>query len=395
MAYETLLEEDRNLKFLVQDVPESRDEADSISKYVVNLESASAVYLPKYSLDSENRAVKQETRRLRTVSKELLEKFGRNAHQNGVIALLTFKDKLEDEQVKKLPSLLKSVCDVQMVLYHSSHFAILQMEVKSYTLLGDKILEENGYNIQNMIITHLEALSLDALPNCFIELLTGKSNAVSIQNVLSNALVRFCGSFRYLRLNEGDELDLKASNPPVGFKPSVSLTLLFSKRAQGNAKQFNAILSDDNSTWERYQHPDVVCIPFEQLFLLRNYSAPLVGLIGGNDVPGVRISVMFSTKKEEMTEFYRVLTGRSPICRSDKTGTSYMIYPIAAHLELQLICNESIHTDPSDSIAICIRIKDHEKVSTALGQPLTCIDAGHWETSDPVGNRIKLFVPFE
>ena len=246
-----------------------------------------------------------------------------------------------------------------------------------------------------MYLLFLIALSLDALPNCFIELLTGKSNAISIQNVLSNALVRFCGSFGYLRLYEGDEPDLKPSNPPVGFKPSVSLTLLFSKHAHGNAEQVNAILSDDNSTWESYQHPDVVRSPFEQFFLLRNYSAPLFGLISGNDVPGVRISVMFSTKKEEMTEFYHVLSGRSPVCRSDKTGTSYIIYPIATHLELQLIYNETIHTDPSDSIAICIRIKDHEKVSTALGQPLTCIDAGHWETSDPVGNRIKLFAPFE
>ena len=67
MAYETLFEEDLNLRFLVQDVPESRDEVDSISKHVVNLESGSAVYLPKYSLDSENRAFKQEARRLRTV----------------------------------------------------------------------------------------------------------------------------------------------------------------------------------------------------------------------------------------------------------------------------------------------------------------------------------------
>ena len=395
MAYETLFEEDRNLRFLVEDVPESRDEADSISKHVVNLECGSAGHLPKYSLDSENRAVKQETKRLRTVSKELCRKFGLGARQNGVVALLTFKDKLEEEQLKRLPSLLKSVCDVQMVLYHSSHFVVLQMETKSYALLGDKILEGNGCNIQNMIITHLEALSLDELPNCFVELLTGKSNAVSIRSVLSDALVRFCSSFGYLRLYEGDELDQKPNNPAVGFKPCVSLTLLFSKRAPRNAEQFNAILSHDNSTWERYHQPDAVRSPFEQLFLLKNYPAPLFGLISGNDVPGVRISVMFSTKKDEMTEFYRVLTGRSPVSRSDKTGTCYSIYPIATHLELRLIYNETLHTDPSDRIAICIRIKDHEKVSTALGQPLTCIDAGHWETSDPVGNRVKLFAPFE
>ena len=43
-----------------------------------------------------------------------------------------------------------------MVLYCSSNLAIVQMDTTSYTLLGDKILEGNGYEIQNMIITHLE-----------------------------------------------------------------------------------------------------------------------------------------------------------------------------------------------------------------------------------------------
>ena len=67
MAHETLCEEDLNLKFLVEDLPESRDEVDSVSKHVINFESGTAAYLPKYCLDSENRAVKNETRRLRTV----------------------------------------------------------------------------------------------------------------------------------------------------------------------------------------------------------------------------------------------------------------------------------------------------------------------------------------
>ena len=71
-------------------------------------------------------------------------------------ALLTFKDELKDDQVKKLPSLFKGVCDLQMVLYHSSNIAIAQMDAKSYNLLGDKILEGNGYHAQDLIITHLE-----------------------------------------------------------------------------------------------------------------------------------------------------------------------------------------------------------------------------------------------
>jgi hypothetical protein len=225
---------------------------------------------------------------------------------------------------------------------------------------------------------------------------TPKSNGETIQKELSNVLVTFCGSFKYLCLREGDVPDLKPNNPPVFLKPSVSLTLLFSKRAQRNAEKFNAILSDKDSPWVRYEPPDVVRVPFEQLFLLKNHSALPLGLISGNDVPGVRISVMFSTKKEEMAEFYRVLTGKTPVCRSDKTGTSYIIYPIATHLELQLIYNSTIHTDPSSNVVtICVRIADHEKVSTALHQPLTSIDAGHWETCDPVGNRIGLFTPFE
>ena len=70
--------------------------------------------------------------------------------------LLTFRDKLGDEQAKKLPSVLNDVCKDVMVLYCSSNLAIVQMDTTSYTLLGDKILAGNGYEIQNMIITHLE-----------------------------------------------------------------------------------------------------------------------------------------------------------------------------------------------------------------------------------------------
>ena len=74
--------------------------------------------------------------------------------------MLTFKDELKDEEAKRLPSFLKDVCDVQMVLYHSSRFALLQMEVESYTLLGNKILEGNGYKTQGLIVTHLEGKKL-------------------------------------------------------------------------------------------------------------------------------------------------------------------------------------------------------------------------------------------
>ncbi len=236
-------------------------------------------------------------------------------------------------------------------------------------------------------------MSLDPLPSCFVHLLTPKSNAEAIQRAFSNALVTFCGFFKYLRLYEGVEPDLKPSSPPVNPKPSVSLTLLFSKHAKGNAEKFSAILSEGDSTWVRYQPPDAVRVPFEELFLLKNHSAPLLGLISGSDIPGVRISVMFSTKKEAMEEFYRVLTGRTPVSRCDKTGTSYLIYPVTTHFELQLIHNSTIHTDPSSNVAICVRVTDHKELSTALGQPLTSIGTGHWETCDPVGNRIKLFTP--
>jgi hypothetical protein len=73
MAHENALEEDRNLRFLLEDVPEDRDEVDSVSKQVINFESGS-VYLPKYFIDSENHAVRKGTRRLRMVS-GLLDNF--------------------------------------------------------------------------------------------------------------------------------------------------------------------------------------------------------------------------------------------------------------------------------------------------------------------------------
>lgn len=215
------------------------------------------------------------------------------------------------------------------------------------------------------------------------------SNAESIQRALSTVLVTFCSSFKYLRLREGPESDLKPTNP------SVSLTLLFSKRAQRNAEKLNAILSEHDSPCVSYQRPDVVRVPFEQLFSLKNHSTPLLGLISGYDVPGVRITVMFSTKKDEMAEFYRILTGKDPVCRSDEVETTYMIYPIATRLELQLIYNSTIRADPSSNVGICVRITDHEKLASTLCQPLTCVDTGHWETCDPVGNRIILFTPFE
>ena len=231
-------------------------------------------------------------------------------------------------------------------------------------------------------------LSSVQLPSCFIELLTPMTNAESIQRDLSIVLVTFSGSFKYLRLREGKS-DLKPTNP------STSITLLFSKLAQRNADKLCAILSERDSPYVRHQRPDVVRVPFEQLFLLKNHPAPLLGLISGSNAPGVRITVMFSTKKDEMAEFYRIVTGKDPVCRCDQAETTYMIYPLATHLELELIYNSTIHADPSSSIGICVRIKDHEKLSAALRQPLTCIDTGHWETSDPVGNRIKLFTPFE
>lgn len=218
---------------------------------------------------------------------------------------------------------------------------------------------------------------------------TPKSIGEAIQQELSSVLVTFCGSFKYLRLHDAEQPDQKPSNP------SVSLTLLFSKRAQENAVKLNALLSDEQAPWIEYQPPEVVRVPFEQRFVLKKHPALLLGLITANDIPGIRISVTFSAKKQEMLQFYRVLTGKNPVCRTERTGTAYIIYPIAKNLELQLIYNPTVHTDTPSNIAVCIRIVDPEKISTALAQPLTFIDDGYWETSDPVGNRIRLFTPFE
>ena len=66
MAYDSSSSEDLNLRFLLEDIPEDRDEVDSVSRHVIDFESRPV--LPKYFVDSENRAFKQKTTRLRTVS---------------------------------------------------------------------------------------------------------------------------------------------------------------------------------------------------------------------------------------------------------------------------------------------------------------------------------------
>lgn len=59
--------EDLNLKFLVEDLPESREEVDSVSKQVISFECGSES-LPKYFVNSDIHAVQKEKPRLRTVS---------------------------------------------------------------------------------------------------------------------------------------------------------------------------------------------------------------------------------------------------------------------------------------------------------------------------------------
>lgn len=240
----------------------------------------------------------------------------------------------------------------------------------------------------------LVALCLDRWPSCFIELSTLKSDGEMIQRDFSNLLVTFCSSFKYLRLYERDVPAVKPENPDI--KPCVSLTLLFSKSAPANAKRFREMLNEKDSPWLSYQPPDFVRVPFEELFLLKNHSAPLLGFIPNNHVAGVRISLIFSSKKDEMVEFYRIVTGRVPVLHDGKAGTIFIIYPIATHLELQLIFNPTIHANTlRNGVVLCVRIRDHEKISLALRQPLKCIDTGFWETFDPVGNNIRLFTPFE
>ena len=77
-----------------------------------------------------------------------------------MLALLRFKHALSDEQAKKLPSVVRDLCNNAVVMYHSSNLALLHMEAKSYTSLGEKIVEKNGLNIQDMIITHLEGIRM-------------------------------------------------------------------------------------------------------------------------------------------------------------------------------------------------------------------------------------------
>ncbi|XP_028394717.1 uncharacterized protein LOC114518885 [Dendronephthya gigantea] len=388
MAYDSGSEEEMDWSFLCEDSPEGVDEVDAVSNQVINFESETS-YMPKYFVDSNNRAVKKETRRLRTVSEKILKTFGNIPYlQNGMAALLKFSDEVDSKQ---LLTALRDVCNevVFEVLYHNSNLAIVYMNATSYTFIGEKIMNGNGFKMQDMFVTHLEALCLDPLPRFLVEISTPKSTGEAFQRELSAVLVTFRGSFKYLRLHEGDEPDME---------PSVSVTLLFSKRAQRNADKFQALLCEKNTSWKRYERPEAVRVPYEQLFSSRNHSSLVLGIICGNDIPGVRISVMFSSMKDEMIKFYSVLTGMSPVCRSDNNGTSYLKYPVARNLELQLIHNSTIPTNPSSNVAICVRVKDHEKISASLEshhQSLTSSDEGHWETCDPVGNRVLLFTPFE
>lgn len=98
------------------------------------------------------------------VAESTLRKFSRNVPylQDGVAALLTFKTTLQEDQVKKLPSFLKDACDgaVFHVLYNYMNMAIIMMEAKSYTFIGDKIVEGNGFKIQNMLVTSLEGKNI-------------------------------------------------------------------------------------------------------------------------------------------------------------------------------------------------------------------------------------------
>ena len=81
------------------------------------------------------------------------------------------------------------------------------------------------------------ALCVDNVPNYFLEMSTSRGRGQEIQRQLSSALVTFCATFKYLRLREGDDegvLSEPASEQRPTY-PSISLTLMFSKLAQGNA----------------------------------------------------------------------------------------------------------------------------------------------------------------
>ena len=238
------------------------------------------------------------------------------------------------------------------------------------------------------------ALCVDNVPNYFLEMSTSRGRGQEIQRQLSSALVTFCATFKYLRLREGDDegvLSEPASEQRPTY-PSISLTLMFSKLAQGNAARLEDTLRSESSSWRTCHSPDAVRAQNEQLFALKNHAGPLLGLKSGCPLPGVRISVTFAQKLEEMEKFYQVITGVRPAPREDhKTGTSYRIYPIARNFELQLVYNSAVQTDKVQNLRICLRIANHQEFTAELHQPLTFIDADHWETNDPVGNRVMLF----
>lgn len=102
------------------------------------------------------------------VSEEIRGKLTFSDHQSGVMALLTFYSELDERQVKKVSSVLGDVFNnVAAIIYHASNHLILHIEAKCYMLLGEKLLEGNGYKIERMVLTHLEGnYSLNALIDC-------------------------------------------------------------------------------------------------------------------------------------------------------------------------------------------------------------------------------------
>lgn len=409
MAYESGFDEDPviELKFLVEVVGEDCDEVDSLSKQVIDFETGPALpryvvhksFFPQRETPLEFHGEKEATKRMKKVSDKQLQKFRKEVGdlRSAVLALLTVESPLDEDGLSRVPSFLRSVCHNGQfkVLHHKLNHVVVHMDSQAaFTTIGEKIVENSGLNvIENKRIMGLEALCTDNVPNYFLEMSTPRASGQEIQSQFSLALVTFCGAFKYLRLHEDD--DQMVSCDPADQRPSypsISFTLMFIRMAQGNASRLEAILRSDAGAWRACQSPDVVRASDEKLFSLKDHAGPLLGLKSGCPLPGVRISVTFSQNLAEMERFYQIVTGVRPAPREDpRSGTSYRIYPIARNFELQLVYNSSVHAEQLKNLRICIRIADHQRITAELRQPLSLIDADHWETFDPVGNRVMLF----
>lgn len=229
------------------------------------------------------------------------------------------------------------------------------------------------------------------MPKVFVEIQTSKSTGELIRDAFSNALVKFCSNFRYLRVVESDKLPAITT-----LNPSINISLLFGARANRNMASLQKCLSENSDEWIEKNITHSFDPEYEHFYALRNQPAPLLSLVKSKGAHGVQVAIRFSRNMEEMKRFYGGITNRKCLNRPNSvTGTTCAIYSLASDLELVLIQNNDITMEVCSSIVLCICIESFSKLAEDIKATAKRIADGHWETVDPIGNRVQLIVLFE